>query len=71
MTRLNTPGQPRRLRRCQLTVPASNPKMVEKAAASGVDRVFLGLEDAVAPNAKVGARDIAATILAPSGATTT
>ncbi|MEM1435203.1 MAG: CoA ester lyase [Pseudomonadota bacterium] len=59
MTRLNTHGQPRRLRRCQLSVPASNPKMVEKAAASGVDHVFLDLEDAVAPNAKVGARDIA------------
>ena len=32
--------------------------MVEKAAASGVDHVFLDLEDAVAPNAKVSARDI-------------
>ena len=58
MTRLNQHGQPRRRRRCQLSVPGSNPKMVEKAAASGVDHVFLDLEDAVAPNAKVGARDI-------------
>ena len=58
MTQLNAHGQPRRRRRCQLSVPGSNPKMVEKAAASGVDHVFLDLEDAVAPNAKVGARDI-------------
>ncbi|MEM1230574.1 MAG: CoA ester lyase [Pseudomonadota bacterium] len=59
MPKLNIHGQPRRLRRCQLSVPASNEKMVQKAAASGVDHVFLDLEDAVAPNAKVGARDIA------------
>ena len=57
-TKLNRHGQPRRRRRCQLSVPGSNQKMVEKAAASGVDHVFLDLEDAVAPNAKVGARDI-------------
>jgi len=58
MQKLNRHGQPRRRRRCQLSVPGSNPKMVEKAAASGVDHVFLDLEDAVAPNAKVGARQI-------------
>ena len=57
--KLNQHGQPRRARRCQLAVPASNQKMVEKAAASGVDHVFIDLEDACAPNQKVGARDIA------------
>ena len=53
---LNRHGQPRRPRRCQLSVPASNPRMIEKAAASGVDHVFLDLEDACAPNRKVAAR---------------
>ena len=57
MTKLNVHGQPRRRRRCQLSVPASNTRMIEKAAASGVDHVFLDLEDACAPNQKVGARD--------------
>ena len=57
MTMLNKHGQPRRHRRCQLSVPASNTKMIEKAAASGVDHVFLDLEDACAPNQKVSARD--------------
>ena len=56
MTLLNKNGQPRRHRRCQLSVPASNTRMIEKAAASGVDHVFLDLEDACAPNQKVGAR---------------
>lgn len=57
MTRLNPHGQPRRRRRCQLSVPGSNARMIEKSAASGADHVFLDLEDAVAPNAKVAARD--------------
>jgi len=57
VTIYNAYGQPRRRRRCQLSVPASNTKMIEKAAASGVDHVFLDLEDACAPNQKVGARD--------------
>ena len=56
MTMLNRHGQPRRRRRCQLSVPASNPRMIEKAAASVADHVFLDLEDACAPNQKVGAR---------------
>jgi citrate lyase subunit beta / citryl-CoA lyase len=46
-----------RLRRCQLAVPGSSTKMMTKAATLGVDHVFLDLEDAVAPNAKVAARD--------------
>ena len=57
MVMMNKHGQPRRARRCQLSVPASNTRMIEKAAASGVDHVFLDLEDACAPNQKVAARD--------------
>ena len=53
---LNRHGQPRRRRRCQLSVPASNTRMVEKAATSGADHVFLDLEDACAPNKKIAAR---------------
>lgn len=49
--------RPARLRRVQLSVPGSSEKMLQKAAASDADHVFCDLEDAVAPNAKVGARD--------------
>jgi len=45
-----------RLRRTELSTPASNPHMVEKAVASSADLVFLDLEDSVSPNAKVEAR---------------
>jgi citrate lyase subunit beta / citryl-CoA lyase len=45
-----------RLRRSELSVPASNPKMVEKAVASAADLVFLDLEDAVAPALKESSR---------------
>ena len=48
--------QPKRPRRCQLSVPGSSEKMMTKAAALEVDHVFLDLEDAVAPSAKPGAR---------------
>ncbi|HJV79694.1 CoA ester lyase [Noviherbaspirillum sp.] len=48
--------RPKRLRRVQLAVPGSSEKMMAKAAGSDADHVFLDLEDAVAPNAKVGAR---------------
>jgi citrate lyase subunit beta/citryl-CoA lyase len=48
--------RPKRLRRVQLAVPGSNEKMLAKAAASAADHVFLDLEDAVAPSAKVAAR---------------
>jgi citrate lyase subunit beta/citryl-CoA lyase len=44
--------RPQRLRRCQLSVPGSSEKMMEKAAAIGLDFVFLDLEDAVAPSEK-------------------
>ncbi len=45
-----------RLRRSELATPASSVKMMQKAAASGADLVFLDLEDAVAPANKVAAR---------------
>jgi citrate lyase subunit beta/citryl-CoA lyase len=45
-----------RLRRCELSTPGSNEKMIEKALGSNADVVFLDLEDAVAPNQKVEAR---------------
>lgn len=44
--------RPKRLRRCQLSVPGSSEKMLQKAAGIGVDFVFLDLEDAVAPSEK-------------------
>lgn len=48
-----------RLRRSELAVPASNERMVEKSAHSDADLVFLDLEDATAPDKKVGARKLA------------
>ncbi|HZU80952.1 MAG TPA: CoA ester lyase [Acidimicrobiales bacterium] len=48
-----------RARRSELATPASSEKMCVKAAASDADLVFLDLEDACAPVAKVGARAIA------------
>lgn len=48
--------QPKRVRRCQLAVPGSQADLIKKAAASSADHVFMDLEDAVAPNAKVAAR---------------
>ncbi|OWU84181.1 citryl-CoA lyase [Oceanicola sp. 22II-s10i] len=48
--------RPKRLRRCQLSVPGSSEKMMTKAAGLDVDYIFLDLEDAVAPDAKRPAR---------------
>jgi len=48
--------RPRRARRVQLSTPGSSEKMMEKAAASAADHVFLDLEDAVAPSQKRAAR---------------
>lgn len=45
-----------RVQRCELAVPGSSPGMFEKALNSGVDFIFLDLEDAVAPDDKVQAR---------------
>lgn len=49
-------SRPKRLRRCQLSVPGSSDKMMAKSATTNADYVFLDLEDAVAPSAKVEAR---------------
>ena len=46
-----------RLRRSELATPGSSWKMIEKAAASDADLVFLDLEDAVAPAQKDAARE--------------
>jgi hypothetical protein len=50
-----TPAR-QRLQRSELAVPASNPTMIDKAADSAADYVFLDLEDAVAPPEKEQAR---------------
>ncbi|MCY4005446.1 MAG: CoA ester lyase [Rhodobacteraceae bacterium] len=50
------PLRRQRLQRSELAVPASNPSMIDKAAASAADYVFLDLEDAVAPPEKEQAR---------------
>jgi citrate lyase subunit beta/citryl-CoA lyase len=48
-----------RLRRSELSTPATSEKMLAKAAASDADLVFVDLEDSVAPAAKPGARALA------------
>ncbi len=50
------PPRRTRVQRSELAVPGSNPTMIQKAADSGADFVFLDCEDAVAPNDKVQAR---------------
>lgn len=50
--------------RSLLYLPASNARAVEKARTLPADAVILDLEDAVAPDAKAGARDAAVTALA-------
>jgi citrate lyase subunit beta/citryl-CoA lyase len=50
------PLRRQRLHRSELAVPASNMAMVQKAAESAADVVFLDLEDAVAPPEKEQAR---------------
>ncbi len=45
-----------RIARSILSVPASSPRMIEKALATSADMVFLDLEDAVAPAEKATAR---------------
>lgn len=52
-----------KIRRCELAVPASNWKHIEKAAGLSVDEVFLDLEDSVAPKQKTVARAQAAKAL--------
>lgn len=48
---------PARLNRSELAVPGSNYRFLEKAAESSADVIFLDLEDAVAPDDKVQARE--------------
>lgn len=57
------PLRRQRLHRSELAVPASSMSMVEKAADSPADVVFLDLEDAVAPPEKAQARRNAITAL--------
>jgi len=45
-----------RLRRCELSVPGSSERMIQKALTTNADVVFLDLEDAVAPADKERAR---------------
>ncbi len=50
------PLRNQRLQRSELAVPASNTSMIDKAAESSADFVFMDLEDAVAPPEKTQAR---------------
>ncbi len=45
-----------RVQRSELAVPGSNPAMIQKAATSAADYIFLDIEDAVAPPDKEQAR---------------
>ena len=56
-----------RPRRTCLSVPGSNPMMIEKAKGLLADEVFLDLEDAVAPDAKATARARVGAALASPG----
>ncbi len=56
-----------RPRRTCLSVPGSNPRMIDKAKALAADEVFLDLEDAVAADAKAAARTRVAAALAAPG----
>ena len=56
-----------RPRRTCLSVPGSNPRMIEKAKGLPADQVFLDLEDAVAPDAKAAARTQVGAALAGRG----
>jgi len=54
-------------RRSALYLPASNPRAIEKARTLPCDVVILDLEDAVAPDAKAAARDLAVAALSAGG----
>lgn len=54
--KMTKPARPKRLRRCQLSVPGSSEKMIAKAVTLDLDYVFFDLEDAVAPDQKKAAR---------------
>jgi citrate lyase subunit beta/citryl-CoA lyase len=53
---MTKPIRPKRLRRCQLSVPGSSEKMIAKVPELDLDYVFFDLEDAVAPDQKKAAR---------------
>lgn len=55
------------LSRSVLYLPASNSRAIEKARSLNADAVILDLEDAVAPDAKVGARQAAVAALTAGG----
>lgn len=55
------------LPRAYLFVPADRPERIAKARASGADVVIVDLEDAVAPDAKLRARDALAQALNEAG----
>jgi len=48
----------RRRRRCVLSVPGISERKITRALASGVDHIFLDLEDSVVPDKKSEARDL-------------
>src|SRR5436305_2674617 len=56
-----------RPRRSLLYMPGSNPRALEKARTLSADGLIFDLEDAVAPEAKEGARTIVAAALAAGG----
>ncbi len=56
MSHTQIPAPKTRLQRSELAVPAVNTSMIETAAKSDADYVFLDLEDAIAPNDKELAR---------------
>ena len=52
-----------RLRRCHISVPGSNEKMLLKSTKLDVDVVIIDLEDAVAPSEKENARNLVTELL--------
>src|SRR6185437_421709 len=56
-----------RPRRSVLYVPAANSRALEKARGLDVDGIIFDLEDAVAPDAKLAARDAVAASLSAGG----
>ena len=60
-------SRPVRRRRSCLTVPGSNPRMLQKSKSLAADEVILDLEDSVAPSAKEAARENIVAALAEGG----
>jgi len=56
-----------RARRSLLYMPGSNPRALEKARSLSADGLIIDLEDAVAADAKAGARAIVAAALSAGG----